>query len=218
MQNCRMITLTMPSPFRRTLILAAAAFLLLSGCAKLKANPDGSDDPGLGANITVDDGVTPGLLAAIYDIADLSSVSGVTLVMANLDARTPLNVTYLARPLDIPARDFSTGLPGLSDLTEWFAMRFTGKIMISTAGQYVFRVLSDDGSRLFVDGTLVVNNDGSHSPTAVDSSALTLSAGAHTIRLEYFQGPRFRLALQFYYKVPGNSSFVIVPAEVLSRP
>jgi hypothetical protein len=45
---------------------------------------------------------------------------------------------------------------------------------------------SDDGSRLWVDGRLVVDNDGAHPPQEV-GHLLRLTEGLHRLRVEYFE-------------------------------
>jgi len=54
------------------------------------------------------------------------------------------------------------------------------------AGTYAFHLASDDGSRLSVGGTTVVDNDGIH-PETDRRGTVTLAAGVHPIRLEYFE-------------------------------
>src|SRR5262249_19551486 len=66
--------------------------------------------------------------------------------------------------------------------------QFSGFLKITTAGSYTFQTASDDGSLLYVDGNLVVNNDGSHSLATVTSSAVALGAGMHSIQERYLQG------------------------------
>ena len=67
-----------------------------------------------------------------------------------------------------------------------FVMRFTGLIEIDTAGTYTFYTTSDDGSQLFIDGALVVDNDGHHGPLQ-QSGTVSLSPGFHAIVVTYFQ-------------------------------
>ena len=50
-----------------------------------------------------------------------------------------------------------------------------------------FSLTSDDGSRLYIDGRIAIDNDGSHGAVLKESS-LNLEAGKHTLRLEYFDG------------------------------
>ena len=54
--------------------------------------------------------------------------------------------------------------------------------------------MSDDGSRLYLDDKLVIDNDGMHPPEELSGSAV-LTRGIHKIRVIYFQGPRFSVAL-----------------------
>jgi outer membrane protein OmpA-like peptidoglycan-associated protein len=96
--------------------------------------------------------------------------------------------------LDIQPQSFTQGFPGVTDRFEWFAIDYNGRIMLPQAGTYTFRLTSDDGSRLFIDGELVVDNDGIHGPGAIDGEA-TLAAGIHEVRVQYFQGPREEVAL-----------------------
>ncbi len=66
-----------------------------------------------------------------------------------------------------------------------FALRFTGTLQAPKSGAYEFSCASDDGSRLYLDGKLVVNNDGLHG--MVERSAkVNLNAGPHAILVTYF--------------------------------
>ncbi|MEM9016870.1 MAG: PA14 domain-containing protein, partial [Verrucomicrobiota bacterium] len=67
-----------------------------------------------------------------------------------------------------------------------FAFRFFGDIAIAQSGDYTFSVTSDDGSRLWIDGQLVVNNDGLHGDET-KSGTINLSAGSHVIEVAYFE-------------------------------
>ena len=75
---------------------------------------------------------------------------------------------------------------GLREQDDSFALRFTGYIDIQTAGDYTFYTNSDDGSKLYIDGALVVNNDGVHG-TQDASGTLSLTAGKHLIVVSYFE-------------------------------
>ena len=66
-----------------------------------------------------------------------------------------------------------------------FAVRFSGLIDIPQDGSYTFETTSDDGSRLLIGDTLVVDNDGLHGMTPV-SGTIPLKAGMHPIRVDYF--------------------------------
>ncbi len=74
----------------------------------------------------------------------------------------------------------------LAKANESFAMVFEGDFEASKAGDYSFRIMSDDGSRLSVDGKVVVNHDGVH-PPAEKAGQVKLTQGTHKVRVEYFE-------------------------------
>jgi outer membrane protein OmpA-like peptidoglycan-associated protein len=102
--------------------------------------------------------------------------------------------TISATVLNIQPQSFTVGFPGVTDRFEWFAIDYQGRIMLPQAGTYTFRLTSDDGSKLFIDGREVIDNDGIHGPQPMDGEA-TLAAGIHEVRVQYFQGPREEVAL-----------------------
>ncbi len=61
-------------------------------------------------------------------------------------------------------------------LEDRFQSEVIANLNVATAGAHAFRLTSDDGSRLQIDGTTVVDNDGAHGAVAVEGSA-TLTTG-----------------------------------------
>jgi hypothetical protein len=113
---------------------------------------------------------------------------------------------------DIPTRSFSSGFPGVEDKFEWFAIRYSGSFYVDTAGTYTFRINSDDGTKLYIDGELVVDNDGIHPPRD-KTGTVELQAGDHELVLEYFQGPRYHIALQVFVTPPGGEEGIFSVRE-----
>jgi hypothetical protein len=68
---------------------------------------------------------------------------------------------------------------------ENYSIRWTRKLTLTT-GTYRFSVTSDDGARLYIDDQLVINQ-WPNSPSATNNVDLSLTAGNHDIRLEYYQ-------------------------------
>lgn len=124
----------------------------------------------------------------------------------------PIEGSIYTDALNIEPRSFEEGFPGIADRIEWFALAYTGKFGVKRAGQYTFALLSDDGSRLYIDGKLVVDNDGVHGPGQAEGS-VALKPGVHTIRVEYFQGPRYDIALQLFVTPPGGEQRVFSTAD-----
>lgn len=98
--------------------------------------------------------------------------------------------------LDIPLTNFRKGFPGVTDRFEWFAIDYHGLLNVAKAGTYRFRLLTDDGSKLFIDEKLVIDADGLHMPRKTDVGQIELEAGVHSLRVQYFQGPRAFVALK----------------------
>ena len=73
------------------------------------------------------------------------------------------------------------------ELGENIAVEFDGYITIEKPGKYEFFTASDDGSKLFLDGKELVNNDGDHG-TKEESGSVQLEAGKHKIKVDYFNG------------------------------
>jgi len=69
---------------------------------------------------------------------------------------------------------------------EYTGLRFDGYIKIPDDALYSFYLATDDGSKLWIDGQELINNDGPHSGEEKTGS-IALKKGYHAIRLEYFQ-------------------------------
>jgi len=78
-------------------------------------------------------------------------------------------------------------IPSDSLLIDYFGLEFKGYINIKEDGIYTFYVSSDDGSQLYIDNNLVVNNDGIHS-YITKSGQVVLEKGKHQILVKYFEG------------------------------
>ena len=121
--------------------------------------------------------------------------------MPDFDLLTPI-YTFVTANLDVSKRDYTEGFPTpeMQSVVEDFAIRFRGELAIDTPGLYRFGLYSDDGAKLYIDGRLVVDNDGVH--TKGKGGSITLSKGIYPVEIQYFQGPRYSIALQWYYAPP----------------
>jgi len=116
--------------------------------------------------------------------------------LPHFDTMKPIATIY-TKTIDVAPREWTAGFPGIPDRKEWFGIVYTGKIKVAKKGKYTFRLLSDDGSKLYIDNKLVIDNDGLHYPES-KLGDVNLSTGDHTIKLEYFQGPAAHIALQLF--------------------
>ncbi|MFC1739450.1 PA14 domain-containing protein [Planctomycetota bacterium] len=95
---------------------------------------------------------------------------------------------------------------------ENFALKFVGYIKVPENGIYTFYSNSDDGSRLYINSTEVVNNDYSH-PMTEKSGMIALKAGVYTFKLTFYQGMGGK-GLEVGFEGPGIEKQQI-PANVL---
>ena len=67
----------------------------------------------------------------------------------------------------------------------YFGLRFDGYVKVPKDGIYTFYLKSNDGSRLFIDGSELIENDANHGAVE-EPGNIALKAGFHKIRVKYF--------------------------------
>ncbi|MFM9902051.1 MAG: PA14 domain-containing protein [Polaromonas sp.] len=123
---------------------------------------------------------------------------------------TPLSTQRLTT-VNIPS---TTGNFAGSGRADNVAATFTGTLTIPADGTYTFFTESDDGSQLFIDGRLVVDNDGLHSMFEA-SGAVALTAGPKAFRIEFFEGGGGAGCIA-RWQGPGIAKQIIPPARFAS--
>jgi hypothetical protein len=162
-----------------------------------------NDDPVAHFGTTVV--ISSGLRGDIYFLPEMS------LKLPKFEKLKPVGTIY-ADELNVPRRSFTQGFPGVTDRFEWFAIDYRGEFWVEKPGRYTWAVLSDDGSKLYIDGHLVIDNDGLHSAKGL-AAFVRLKRGEHRIRLSYFQGPRDEVALILAVIPPGEDEFSLFNTE-----
>ena len=97
-----------------------------------------------------------------------SYYTGTWSTLPNFDTLTPVSTGVLNNISFSPAGSRTTNL----------AFQYTGYVYVPQSGTYTFYTNSDDGSKLFIGGQLVVNNDGGHS-VQERSGQIILDTGWH---------------------------------------
>ncbi len=149
-------------------------------------------------------------------VGDLYQLMPETKALPDFKKMKAIKKVCLAQ-LDIKTRNFSEGFPGVEKLFEWFSLDMKFAVKVPKAGKWEFKLVADDGAILYIDQTKVVDNDGVHGPQERNGRS-QLSAGIHDFRVSYFQGPRYNIALELYWKGPQDSEFTYIPAANLLRP
>ena len=115
--------------------------------------------------VTAPAALQPGLKAVWHDFRGN--------LCADIDA-APVKGEYVVESVSIPEK--VKGNIGLV---------LTGYLEVPADGIYTFALLSDDGSTLMLDGELLGDNDGAHSPVEIIVQK-ALKAGLHPIEVRYF--------------------------------
>ena len=91
-----------------------------------------------------------------------------------------------------------------------FLSHVFANLTVATAGEHTFRLSSDDGSRLKINGNVVIDHDGPHGADPPKDGVVTLTAGVHTARHRLLR-PRQRPGPQAGVEAAGS-------VELRSRP
>jgi hypothetical protein len=126
--------------------------------------------------------------------------------IADVHRCDPVAVFYTDK-FDVSERQFYDGFPGVTTRSSWFMIEYRGSFTVARTGIYTFRLHSDDGSYLFIDDALVIENDGKHEPMS-QSGSVGLRAGRHQLRLLYAQTVD-RMALQLFVRPPGDGTEIL---------
>ncbi|MBK7947364.1 MAG: NPCBM/NEW2 domain-containing protein [Deltaproteobacteria bacterium] len=144
--------------------------------------------------------MTFGLASPASAVFNYSVYTGQFTSVANLAGLTPV-ATGTSSSIKL----------GVTSIQADFGLVFTNTLNVTSAGVYEFQLTSDEGSKLFIDGVLVVNNDGEHVAVTVTGSR-NLTAGSHTLRVEYFDntGAEF---LEARYRKQGLPYWEQIPTD-----
>jgi len=98
-----------------------------------------------------------------------------------------------------------------------FALVFEGSLKVPTSGNYTFNLSSVDGSKLYINNTLIANNDGQHNLQSRTGSVVLATNQKISIRVEYFSGNDRVPSLNLQWSGPGTP-LQTIPNSAFSYP
>jgi len=108
-----------------------------------------------------------------------------------------------------------SGSPGGNVTADQFSVRWQGKIEAPVSGSYTFQTDSDEGIRVWVNGQLVIDNFTAHTLTTDTSTAIQLTAGTkYDLRVDLYDLSGQAVSI-LRWKLPGFTSFAVVPRDRL---
>jgi cytochrome c len=143
----------------------------------------------------------PGMAVNIYQFA-----SGLNAVPEINDEMLPVKSGSI-NALHLDEGDFGS-------LKDNFAIYASGYINIKKTTNIVFRLVCDDGGKLFIDNKLVIDNGVNH-PLQPTDGEIILKPGKHPFRVEYYQGG-YGKGLSLQWRPYGSKAFVVIPQTVFT--
>ena len=95
-----------------------------------------------------------------------------------------------------------------------FGLWYTTYLQIDNPGEYHFYLQSDDGSKMYIDGSKVVDNDGGHGLIEKEGT-VKLAKGRHALSVEFYNNIG-GYWIDAFYKGPGIVK-QIIPADKLFK-
>ena len=86
-----------------------------------------------------------------------------------------------------------------------FSVRWTGRLVPPSSGEYKLGLMSDDGARLYIDGEKIVDGWSNHAMTPF-TVAMTLEKGrSYDVRIEYYDNVK-EAGIYFIWQQPGTET------------
>jgi len=122
----------------------------------------------------------PGVNVRYYALGEM--LQPAQLGLFDFDSRSPT----AEEVVDYVNMNVGGGLIGNSGAPEFVVAQYDMLVELE-AGEWTFGTVSDDGSRLFVENTEVVNNDGGHSRKEEKGTFMVPETGLYHIYADYFE-------------------------------
>jgi cytochrome c len=147
---------------------------------------------------------TPGIAVNVYQLD--YELYGFPQITSKLEPQESGFVNILSAGND----DFEKNFKNFS---RNFAIQATGFLNIKEDMHVQFRLASNDGTRIYIDGKMIVETIGNMA--AVKESDIVLKAGSHPFLYEYYKrGGERRMSLQ--WRPFGSGEYTIVPPEIFT--
>ena len=140
------------------------------------------------------------ILAAAFLLTACSSGSDVSYKLwYHWPERFLPDFSTLAEP-DLQGTKLNIDLRGIDDTLNHYCMLIEAPFKVKTEEEYQFTLTTDDGSRFYIDGELLIVNDGAHGPIEKKVSKV-LGKGIHDLKIEFFDYDKLQ-TLVFKYSTP----------------
>lgn len=119
------------------------------------------------------------------------------------------NINQVIPRIDLTQRDQFGGLDF------YFVTRLSGFLNLAASGTYSFKVLADDGIRLVVADSILIEKNELQAAEPSEPVSIYLNAGVHSLEIDHFQSTG-KKQLTILWQAPWMNEFEVLGAPVLS--
>jgi beta-glucosidase len=144
---------------------------------------------GTGVKVTYDEGNGDDASAYANSIFYTNSTLSTTGLTASYFSNKTLTGTAVKTQVDTHVNNaWGANAPAVTGIgVDNFSIRWTGVIKVSTTGDYDFYVRSDDGSRLWINNTQIVNQWTDQAATTKQATLHLIKDVIYPVKLEYYE-------------------------------
>lgn len=188
---------------------------IVSGSGPVSSTATPEVLPPLGMRVGVADSTTTSVVqteiapstvvGTVYALSTAATRLATSVEISNAPTSYPIIGRVAAGNWNITPRRWTQTFPGVPTRLEYFQINYEGSTWLDE-GSYLFRITSDDAASLWLNDSLVVQDNTIHAPRTVTSSAAVVvppGGDTYSIKLHYMQGPRYDIALVVEYSKDG---------------
>ncbi len=146
-------------------------------------------------------------------VMNASLVTGQGLQGVYLRGQELLGSAYEFGGVEVPDIDFT--VEGNYPTRYFWSARWSGSVLIPSAGTYWFKVEADNGARMLLNGDRMIDCWPSKLGGNADSAEVEVQSGAFDVVLEYHQSTGDGY-IRLSWKKPGDADFSVIPGANLS--
>ena len=121
------------------------------------------------------------------------------------------------KPIPYMNHQFGEGEVFDSGRSKGVGMHITGFIHFPEAGSYMFRTMSNDGVRIYINNKVILNDPDVHGDRLSPPSTIEVTkAGWCAFKVLYFQR-KGTARIELHWKTPGSNDFAPIPAQAFAH-
>ena len=113
--------------------------------------------------------------------------------------------------------DWASNAPEMGLPTDGFSVRWTGQVQPRFSGRYTFYTNTDDGVRLWINGSQIINDWNDHMATENSGVADLVAGQKYDLKMEYYESAQLAVA-QLSWSSNCQAREIIPPSQLYSPP